>query len=118
MGTPCPGCGQEHQLPFDERVLELYHEFEAAENETTRERIIDEIALAFSSTIGVSDPSFSEAIHDLVERYNRANLEMQSSSAKLGRAIVRVIESYEHQLKALSLIRQAISPPPDETKSN
>jgi len=81
------------KLPFSERLLELYQEFQSA-NKERRVELAHEIAEAFMVDHDSTDHGATDDYHQYFEAYEEARLKFEHASLRVTRLVVHVIEQY------------------------
>jgi len=94
MNTPCPECGQIHDLPFSHRLLKLYQQFSEAETKEARLALIQEISAQFVAEHDITDININDDYHEYFEEYAAAKLSFEQAQTKLARVAVHVLDEY------------------------
>lgn len=115
MTKICQDCGASHdEMPISHNVLELYKKFAAAQTQDDREELAEDLAAAMFNEHDLTDPGFSDEVHDMFEAFERAIQELRQVSRRLARYGAHVCLEYAHR-NGLDLSPKA---PVEATKAN
>ncbi len=100
----CSHCGMNHPT-LSKDLLDLFEEVRQAVDPDEKAALMLQLADQFCSDIDITDESFDEGIHDMIDELAEARLVYQNSGLRLARMLVRSL-GVAHAL--------APSPPPTE----
>lgn len=111
MPKLCPDCGEDHDMLFSKRVIELYEQIVATTDAYERAELMMEMAEAFVEDTEDTDHHLGEDIHDILTEVIQTKVVSDRKQMALARILMRSLPAYvlEH------------APPPEEddtSKSN
>lgn len=90
----CPHCGQVHEQPFSDEVLDLFRKIRVTTDEEERGSLIMQLVAEFVDDFDTTDENMADHLHDLVDDFVGTRIEHQQAALTLGRVLLRSIQQY------------------------
>jgi hypothetical protein len=94
MPKLCPDCGEDHDMLFSPRVLDLYYVILQTEDPVQRAELMLEMGETFVGDIDDTDEDLGEDIHEMIGHVIQNRMSYERSVMLLARVMMRSLPSY------------------------